>query len=686
MLRYLLLCIVFLPGIASSQVFDSLLSWDLEGVIIVSNKLDVSTAELPERVEVVTQSDIQHSSANRLSEILTQVNGLFIDAEFGDGVQMQGLGSDYTMILLDGVPLIGRKGGVFDLERIAVNDIERIEILKGPYSTLYGSEALAGIINIITKNNKKHSSQFEMGLRSNDVFDISTHHVKDFESFRIKGGAGYRKSVGFNVLPDQQGYSLPPYKQYHGNIGLTLRPGQPNKWDFTYRLFREDQDESYNFTGIDVEGNTIIQDHILSLSHSNVYGESVNVVHTLFAEHYNQKQDLLNAESGEIIDEDDFMHTQIRWISDGDWYINDDMKLSVGGGTLLNNVETNRYEEGQNEWNIFGYGQLKKSWADYEAVGGFRWDWNSRSGAAVTGSLALNKSWNEKLKTSISIGTGYKLPDYRQKYLSYTNATVGYSIVGSEALYFYDELVAAGVVDLEFEDPHLAGPLKSEYSWSYSGNIAYRPDPNVQVKLSLFRNDLTDLIDTYIIAQKTNGLFVYSYRNFEEIITQGLETTVNADFGNIDVSAGYQFLDTRDKMVWDEIKDGNVYGRKPGELSSYRVERSNYGGLFSRSRHSGQFKLGYSWTQTGINTFVQSFYKGKFGRFDQDGNNILNLDEEYVKAYTKFNFGVSKKWSMISLTVGVDNIFDFTNPEDIPSEQGRVFWTRIKLEINNKNK
>jgi outer membrane receptor for ferrienterochelin and colicins len=670
---------------ASSQVFDSLLSWDLEGVIIVSNKLDVSTVDLPERVEVVSQSDIQHSSANRLSEILTQVNGLFIDAEFGDGVQMQGLGSDYTMILLDGVPLIGRKGGVFDLERIAVNDIERVEILKGPYSTLYGSEALAGIINIITKNNKKKSAQLEMGIRSNEVFDISTHHVKDFETFRIKGGAGYRKSVGFNVLPDQQGYRLPPYEQYHGNFGLTLKPGQQNKWDLNYRIFREDQEESYNFTGVDVEGRTIIQDHILSLSHSNVYGESVNVVHTLFTEYYNQKQDLLNAVSGEIIDEDDFMHLQVRWISDGDWYINDDTKLSFGGGTLLNQVETNRYEEGQNEWNVFGYGQLKKSWSDYEAVGGFRWDWNSQSGAAVTGSLALNKSWSDKLKTSISIGSGYKLPDYRQKYLSYTNATVGYSIVGTEALYFYEELISAGVIALELEDPGQAGPLKSEYSWSYSGNVAYRPDPNVQVKVSVFRNALTDLIDTYIIAQKTNGLFVYSYRNFDEIVTQGMETTVKANLGNFDVSGGYQFLDTKDRKVWQEIVDGNVYGRKPGELNSYRVSRSDYGGLFNRSRHSGQFKLGYTLSEPGINAFLQTFYKGRFGRYDLDGNNILNLDEEYIKSYAKFNLGLSKNWSVLSVTIGVDNVFDFTNPVDIPTEQGRIFWTRIKLDINNKN-
>ena len=70
----------------------------------------------------------------------------------GEGVQMQGLDSEYTLVLIDGVPLIGRSAGTLDLSRLSVGNIKQIEIVKGASSSLYGSEALGGVINIITDN------------------------------------------------------------------------------------------------------------------------------------------------------------------------------------------------------------------------------------------------------------------------------------------------------------------------------------------------------------------------------------------------------------------------------------------------------------------------------------------------------------------------------------------------------
>ena len=64
---------------------------------------------------------------------------------------MQGLDAAYTMILIDGVPLVGRTSGVLDLSRVSVGNIERIEVVKGASSALYGSEAMGGVINVITK-------------------------------------------------------------------------------------------------------------------------------------------------------------------------------------------------------------------------------------------------------------------------------------------------------------------------------------------------------------------------------------------------------------------------------------------------------------------------------------------------------------------------------------------------------
>ncbi|HMU71025.1 MAG TPA: TonB-dependent receptor plug domain-containing protein, partial [Chitinophagales bacterium] len=83
--------------------------------------------------------------------MLREQTGVLLQNNVRTGVQIMGLNPDYTLILIDGQPMIGRVAGVLDLSRVSVGAIERVEIVKGPMSSLYGSDALAGVINIITK-------------------------------------------------------------------------------------------------------------------------------------------------------------------------------------------------------------------------------------------------------------------------------------------------------------------------------------------------------------------------------------------------------------------------------------------------------------------------------------------------------------------------------------------------------
>lgn len=87
----------------------------------------------------------------RLNEVLSEQTGInILDDPHGQGIQIQGFDPAYTLILIDGLPLIGRSTGILELSRITTNNIDRIEIVKGPTSSLYGSEAMAGVVNIIT--------------------------------------------------------------------------------------------------------------------------------------------------------------------------------------------------------------------------------------------------------------------------------------------------------------------------------------------------------------------------------------------------------------------------------------------------------------------------------------------------------------------------------------------------------
>ena len=143
-------------------------------LFVTANKSERQIKNISVPISIINGKNIIQSGNTRLSDVLREQTGITLTSGFGAGVQLQGLNPDYTIILIDGEPLIGRTAGVLDLNRIAVGNIKKIEIVKGPSSSLYGSEAMAGVINIITTTPKK--SEFDMSARygSFNTSDINT--------------------------------------------------------------------------------------------------------------------------------------------------------------------------------------------------------------------------------------------------------------------------------------------------------------------------------------------------------------------------------------------------------------------------------------------------------------------------------------------------------------------------------
>src|SRR5690606_1710040 len=143
-------------------------------IVVSATRTNRSVEDLPMPVTVIGQEKIQETGAMRLSEVLREQTGLQVVANHGTGLQLQGLSSDYILILLDGEPLIGRTAGTLDLDRISVSNIDRIEILRGPSSSIYGSEAMAGVVNIITKINQPGLTASVQGrYRTHRTLDLS---------------------------------------------------------------------------------------------------------------------------------------------------------------------------------------------------------------------------------------------------------------------------------------------------------------------------------------------------------------------------------------------------------------------------------------------------------------------------------------------------------------------------------
>ena len=162
---------------------DSLYSKDLQEVVITATRTERKMGNVGVPVTLISQKTIQQSGSLRLNDILQEQTGLVVTGGtgsnavgggvFGNGIQMQGFSPDHTMILLDGEPLIGRQGGVMDLSRFTVGNIKKIEIVRGPSSSLYGSEAMGGVVNIITEPVQGISNRLSLRTGSFNQSDLA---------------------------------------------------------------------------------------------------------------------------------------------------------------------------------------------------------------------------------------------------------------------------------------------------------------------------------------------------------------------------------------------------------------------------------------------------------------------------------------------------------------------------------
>ena len=123
----------------------------LPAIVVTGTRSAQSIEDTPIQTQVITKREINGTGVVDLGSLLAEQTGIAVISDHGTGVQMQGFDPDYTLILVDGEPVIGRTAGTLDLDRFLVSNLEQVEIVKGSTSSLYGSEALAGVINLITR-------------------------------------------------------------------------------------------------------------------------------------------------------------------------------------------------------------------------------------------------------------------------------------------------------------------------------------------------------------------------------------------------------------------------------------------------------------------------------------------------------------------------------------------------------
>lgn len=673
------------------QTGDSIQHKNLTEVTVVKerpapkadNVIDVKQIAMP--VTIVSRQKIAMMGSRRLDEVLREQTGLAVVSDLGSGnravgLQMQGFSAEYITVLIDGQPMAGRNNGNFDLSRISISNIERIEIIKGASSSLYGSEALGGVVNIITRQNSTKSQALASAMYgSNNTIDANTEATIPFQKGTAFLSGNYYRTDGFNVNPYlEKGQTAPPYNsitfQGRSRHQLTTNSTLHISGRFANRSSTMTRDYGA-FPSRDKLNETDINGMV---TFENQLQQNTRLLMRYYVTRYTSVQDVQLVQNGHNLQSDHYtemIHRIEVQASHDAW----NKKLQLIGGTGAEYLLTNAREQGSsgNMYNYFVYAQGNfKPIKKLSLTTGLRYDGNTLFGGKLNPTAGASITATPWLHIKGAIGMGYKSPTYRQLYQVFTNVAQGYSVIGANV--FGDgvkQLKDAGLVQQVWPLANTITGLRAETSTSYNIGFTVHPLQQLEWNVNVFYNNIRNLINTQQVGIKTNGSQLFSYVNIAKAFTKGIETGITFQpITGLHISGSYQLLYAMDRAVIDSIAARSPRYDTVRSFPTLRASTpKDYFGLPNRSRHMANLQMFYGIKPVGLNCSIRANYRGKYGFLDTDNNGFIDPYDVYVKGYMLLNASVQKKlWKeKLTLQLTVDNI---TNHTDylMPAQPGRI--------------
>jgi len=696
-----------------STAEDTLKTKQLDEIIVTATRNERTVGALPMPVSLIPKNQIKTMGSLRLNDVLTEQTGLVVVPQVnaqGNGIQIQGFNPDYTLILIDGEPIIGRYTGSLELSRIAIGNIKQIEIVKGPSSSLYGSDALAGVINIITDRPTGIRTNASIRYGTNNTLDVNGDVAFTKKKWGVYVYGNRYHTDGYDLSPQNFGKTVSPFTNYTFNSKLTYQFNPSTDISVAARFFNEDQvfrfEVESNGSRIRTAGNGNTRDWNFNPVLTHRFSDKLKVITRFYSTHY-QTETKLNLETdGSPYYQDDFNQSFTRPELNAEYFFNDRNILTIGGGYIKEMVQTSRYGDEEKRYQETSYGFFQHEWLPQEklsVIAGGRYDYNTIYGGQFSPKLSSRYELNKKVTFKISGGVGFKAPDFRQLYFNFNNsAGGGYSVLGTEvAIDRLAELDAAGQIQTYLFDPNRLGDLQAERSVSVNAGANVELFPSLKMDLNIFHNSINNLIETQAVAITTSGQSIYSYRNILRAYTQGVESNFSYPVAkHLSLSVGYQLLFAKDKDIAEAVKAGDVYWRDPNTLATRRLKPGEYFGLYNRSRHMGNIKLFYDHKPSGWEGSLRVIYRGKYGigdirgniqgetipPSDRNSNSILDRYDDFVDGYALVNISVAKTIKkLIRVQLGVDNVFNHTEPITIPNLPGRLVYTSLSYSFSKKN-
>lgn len=491
----------------------------LDEVVVTATKVEELLEETTSNVTVIRAEEIRKMNVNFVPDVLRQVNGVSVVQNGGEGkltsVFLRGGSPTGTLVLIDGVKVNSPTAGVFDFSSVSVDDIERIEVVEGPQSTIYGSEAMAGVINIITKKGEgKPKAEITVEGGSFGTYKTTATASGSVKTFNYRVTASYFDTEGISAA--RNGTERDGYKNAFSSWKFGVKPSENSEVEvFGNYYYDRSQLDDFDFaTRQPIDSTTFVQSgwHFMLSGRAKLYlMDKWEQVLTLssFEDWVKFRDSNVAFNNADVLNR--------RYLAD--WQNNFYLSNAV---TLTGGLEY-RQERGENRGNysdtidnkaVYFNSKVKTLGDNLVLNAGLRYDRHETAGSKVT----------------YRVGAAYTLKE-------------------------------AGLIFKSSYGTGFRAPSLDELFFPFFGNVSLKPEESKAFEAGLEKRFLSDRLSvsfTYFIQNYRNLIqadpLTFTATNFAKAEIKGVETQSSFKVTDtVSVRAGYTNLDARDKETGQKL-------------------------------------------------------------------------------------------------------------------------------------
>ncbi|TXR51918.1 TonB-dependent receptor plug domain-containing protein [Reinekea thalattae] len=606
-----------LPLLIAASLFAELQAQDSTETLIVTGKSSATEQSFAGTVDIVTANDIAQSGATNLLEAIATLPGVSATRTGSgrSGIQIRGMETNHTLILVDGRRLSDTDTNIafsdYQLSWVPVEAIERIEVIRGPVSNLYGSSALGGVINIITKKSSgtwsgSVTAESRISNSQGDGGDENALAINAYGPLSSFGelavSAERRSSDAFEANFDDTGASssvqgkeitnfsadLGIYLNESTTLTLTGIIGQEERSTYPNELYYDiDRHqagvslESY-LAGFDITAQAYqaaSENYLVSYDYSHDITENVatlDIVGSPFNAHqiasgieFASEQYVKDYTAATSTDFSDEFSAASAFIQDA-YSLNDELTFTVGS----------------------------------------RFDYNQRFGSEISPKAYVNWQINDQFYIKGGYGQGFKAPSISEASSDYVFYGYGYTVIGNS-------------------------DLEAETSQTFELSAAYN-HAGLSSSITVFNNDVENLINTAVTTGTT-----YQYQNVKDARITGIETEASYEFfEGLSSSLNYTYLDHEDKATGNELT--NRSNHQASASVNYRLPVIDVNSQLAATYSSKQYVDDDNTSERAASTVIDLTFNKQFGDHLSTRVGVYNLldslaasEDEDGNAYTE---------------------------------------------------